>query len=294
MRFCKLRVVVAASLSLITFAPSSHATDLSNSTTGSVSDGSMSIPYRLFQPTGVAAGQKVPLILFLHGAGDTGTDNVSQTYWMNNLQQKTASGTDAAYVLAPQIPTGGWIASSTNSETEYEQLIMSSLKQAEQNPNIDTSRIYITGVSMGSFGTWDLLKYNPTTFAAAVPMSAGGVPATASTLKNIPIWAFHGSADQVESVQETRDMVAALQAVGGNIKYTEIAGGDHYIWPQVYADQSLYSWMFGQHLPGDVSDLSTTPGAVPAVPVPVPEPTLMGLIGLAGMAMFVRRPRVMA
>ena len=120
-------------------------------------------------------------------------------------------------------------------------------------------------------------------------MSAGGDPSTAGTIKNIPIWAFHGSADDVVPVQTTRDMVAALQAVGGNIQYTEVAGGDHYIWPSVYADadNTLYPWLFSQQLdPGPslflppvsaaVASLALTPGALP-------EPASLGLVALGGL-----------
>ena len=147
--------MVAALISVGLARSSRAATDLSNSITGSVSDGTTSIPYRLFEPQGVAAGDKVPLIIFLHGAGDRGTNNIGQTYWMSNLQQETESGQYAAYVLAPQINTNMWFASNSNSPTEAESLTMDALKQveAELPANLDTSRIYITGVSMGGMGT---------------------------------------------------------------------------------------------------------------------------------------------
>jgi dienelactone hydrolase len=158
---------------------------------------------------------------------------------------------------------------------------------------------------MGGFGTWDILRRDPGVFAAAAPISGGGDPSSASALKDVPIWAFHGSADDVVPTDLTRNMVAALQAVGGNVKYTEVAGGKHDIWPAVYADNSLYSWMFGQHL-GDVPEPTPTgataasaaldPAAAPApqvaaVAAPVPEPTTLGLVLLGGAALLTRRPR---
>src|SRR5438876_3631909 len=109
--FRKLRLAVTGALSLSICLIASAATDLSNSITGSVSDGSASIPYRLFEPQGTSPGQKLPLVLFLHGAGDRGTDNVGQTYWAGQLIDHTRSGQYAAYVLAPQINTNMWFSS---------------------------------------------------------------------------------------------------------------------------------------------------------------------------------------
>ena len=242
---------VAAFVSVSSIAGST--TDLSNSTVGKVSDGVASMPYRLFTPQDTQPDQKVPLILFLHGAGDRGSDNVGQTYWMKNLQARTKSGQYAAYVVAPQVDTNGWFASN-GSATESMSLTMQVLKDAMQNPHVDTSRIYVTGISMGSYGTWDILRRMKNTFAAAAPMSGGGDTATAGEIGNTPVWAFHGSADDVVPVQTTRDMVTAVKKAGGNVKYTEVAGGDHFIWPAAYEDSSLYEWMFNQKLGSAATD----------------------------------------
>jgi predicted peptidase len=213
---------------------------------------------------------------------------------MNNLQKETESGQYAAYVLAPQINTNMWFASSNNSPTEAESLTMDALKQveAELPANVDTSRVYITGVSMGGMGTWDMARLFQKTFAAAVPMSGSIDPKYAPALKNTPIWAFHGSADTVVPVQSTRDMVSALQAVGGDIKYTEVAGGSHYIWPEEYSNPALYQWMFSQTLTGaDPSEtaaadpMAAEVAAAPAV-APIPEPASMGLIALAAFGLL--------
>jgi predicted esterase len=318
MRFRKFPIIIVlASLSFVA-AGSSRATDLSNAIAGSVSDGTTSIPYQLLQPTGLAAGQKVPLILYLHGMGDRGTDNVAQTTWIGNLQQKTASGQYAAYVLAPQIASDMWFSTKNNAPSEAEILTMDAVKKAMQNPNIDTSRIYVTGTSMGGQGTWDILRRAPGLFAAAVPMSGGFDPSIAPSIKDVPIWAFHGAVDSVVPVQDTRDMVSALKAVGGNIKYTEVAGGDHEIWPQVYADagNTLYSWLFSQQNlnaglatvnspsdlgAGDPVGLSVSSNAgvfssssaasIAASAAAVPEPASIGLLALGGMALLRRRNR---
>lgn len=302
-KLCFLIGAVAASM--LPFASDVRATDLSHTTTGSVSDGTASIPYRLFQPQGEAPGQKVPLILFLQGMGDRGTDNVSQTGWMNNLAAKTSSGQYAAYVLAPQLSTSMWFSTSSNTPTEGMKLTLQALHEAMKNPNVDTSRVYVTGLSMGGFGTWDILRREPNTFAAAVPMSGGGDPSTAAVIKNTPIWAFHGSEDNVVSVDTTRNMVHALTDAGGSPKYTEIAGGGHAIWSDVYADaeNTLYPWLFDQRLGNGLDPalvtrtiVATARVAVPTVQVvaaapPVPEPASLGLLLLGGLSLLARNRR---
>jgi poly(3-hydroxybutyrate) depolymerase len=180
MLFKKLRLAVTTTaLAVVCLVSPLQAGVLDHSVAGSVSDGSASIPYRLFEPQNTAPGQKVPLILYLHGMGDRGTDNTAQTTWMGNLTARTSSGQYAAYVLAPQIDTNMWFSSSTSAPTEAMSLTMMALHQAMNNPNIDTSRVYVTGASMGAFGTWDILRRDPGVFAAAVPMSGGGDPSTA-------------------------------------------------------------------------------------------------------------------
>src|SRR4051794_28334589 len=176
-------------------ASGAFATDLSTSVTGSVSDGSSSLPYRLFEPQGLPTGQKAPLVLFLHGMGDSGTDNIAQTRLMGGLVNATQSGQYASYVLAPQIDTHSWFQSFSSTPTEAMKLTIDALKKGINTENIDTSRVYVTGLSMGGMGTWDILGREPKMFAAAVPMSGGADLKTASKIKDVPIWAFHGGGE---------------------------------------------------------------------------------------------------
>jgi len=280
-------------------ASGAFATDLSTSVTGSVSDGSSSIPYRLFEPQGLAAGQKAPLVLFLHGMGDSGTDNVAQTNWMGGLVNATRSGQYASYVLAPQIDTKSWFQSFSSTPTEAMKLTIDALKKVITTENIDTSRVYVTGLSMGGMGTWDILAREPQLFAAAVPMSGGADLKTASKIKDIPIWAFHGGADSVVPVSEMRNTIQALRDAGGSPKYTEVAGADHAIWGPIYADASntLYPWLFAQHqadelvaTAGETSSVSVAPEASGAVVVAdVPEPGTITCLTLVGIAVLGQR-----
>lgn len=251
---------------------------LQGSVAGSVSDANGTIPYRLFRPQGLATGEKAPLILFLHGIGDRGTDNIAQLEWMGGLVNNTRSGQYAAYVLAPQIDTHSWFQSFTSTPTPAMQLTMEALDQVINTENVDTSRIYVTGTSMGGMGVWDIMYREPNRFAAGVPMSGGGDVTTASTIKDIPVWAFHGSDDPLVPVADTRNMIQALRDAGGTPKYTEVAGGGHLIWDPIYQDTShtLYPWLFAQSRPAPAPRVATPEVIAPVVstpPKPTPTPT---------------------
>lgn len=268
------------------------ATDLSHSVTGSVSDGSAALPYRLFEPTGVSAGQKLPLVLFLHGMGERGTDNVKQTTWMSGLVNATSGGKYASYVLAPQIDTKSWFSSYSSKPTEAMSLTIKAVKDVINTQNVDTSRVYVTGLSMGGMGTWDILEREPGLFAAAVPMSGSGDTRSAGVIKDTAIWAFHGSADPIVSVDGTRSMVDALRDAGGSPRYTEIAGAGHEIWDGVLTDSShtLYPWLFAQSKDGALSDVAAESAAVVPMSV-VPEPGTIGLLAVGGTMLIGRRRR---
>jgi predicted peptidase len=304
------RAACAAAAAIL--AHTAAATDLSNSIAGSLSGHGTSIQYRLFEPQ-IAPAQKAPLVLFLQGMGDRGTDNVHQTDWINGLVNATKSGAHAAYVLAPQIDTNSWFQSYSNTPTAAMQLTIDALKQTIKNQNVDTSRVYVTGLSMGGMGTWDILQREPGMFAAAVPMSGGGDEHSVSKFKDVPVWAFHGDADTIVPVGESRSMVDALRSAGGDVKLTEIKGGGHAIWDDIYTDAGgqLYDWLFEQKLRGDAdADPVITPAApvgsslgrfhapslsvdegLASVGAAVPEPTSLGVVALAGLALLKRRDR---
>ena len=111
---------------------------------------------------------------------------------------------------------------------------------------VDPARIYLTGLSMGGFGTWDLAARQPQRFAAILPICGGGDEATAPRLARLPIWCFHGDADQVVAVERSRSMIAAVQAAGGSPKYSELPGVGHDSWTPAYRDPAVLDWMFAQ------------------------------------------------
>lgn len=120
------------------------------------------------------------------------------------------------------------------------------LQKLQATLPVDTARIYITGLSMGGFGTWDIVQRMPNTFAAAMPVCGGGDTEMANAIKNVPIWVFHGGSDNVVKTSRSRDMIAALKKAGGKPLYTEYKGVGHVCWGQTYANKEVLNWLFGQ------------------------------------------------
>jgi len=201
------------------------------------------MPYRIFVPAGYDKSQKYPLIIWLHGSGSVGRDNLKQisgaslrgthTWIAPQVQAKHPS-----FVLAPQSAQGSWI-------TDFDTVI-ELLKSVEEEFSIDTSRIYVAGQSLGGYGTWHFITTRPDLFAAAVPLCGGGEPKRAAALANIPIWAFHGASDHTVPVEKSREMIDAIRRAGGNPRYTEYKGVDHEVWLKAFQEKDLVEWLFAQ------------------------------------------------
>ncbi|MCL2509293.1 MAG: prolyl oligopeptidase family serine peptidase [Oscillospiraceae bacterium] len=208
--------------------------------------------YRIYAPEDTGAGGKYPLLLYLHGAGRNGKNNRSQV--KDNIFFETILSEDtlAKYpciVLAPQCPKGkGWVRQPWGPGIAAD--LMGLLEEITATYPVDPARIYITGVSMGGFGTWGMLRYYPGYFAAAVPICGGwdldDDVENAPVMKDVPIWAFHGTLDTAVPVARTSDMVDALKAVGGNVRYTEYPDEEHGIAGKVYSEPELLPWLFAQ------------------------------------------------
>jgi predicted peptidase len=128
------------------------------------------------------------------------------------------------------------------------KLTMEVLDQLRKELPVDEKRIYVTGLSMGGYGTWDLIARRPDFFAGAVPVCGGADDSTAPAIKHIPIWCFHGGADPTVKPERSRNMIAALKAAGGNPKYTEYPGVGHNSWDRAYSEPELAKWLFAQRL----------------------------------------------
>jgi len=212
------------------------------------------LPFRVYVPQGAQDDEKYPLVLYLHGAGARGDDN--RAHMMGNFQVKTlvSEESQAQYpcvVLAPQCPENqGWVTSQDEDFSQNTEAVMGMLEQVCAAYPVDRSRIYITGVSMGGFGTWGMLRAYPDYFAAAVPICGGWLrdddPAHVSLYRDVPIWAFHGALDTAVPVERSRDMVEALEALDGNVRYTEYPQEGHSIAARVYFEPELFPWLFAQ------------------------------------------------
>ncbi len=219
-------------------------------------DGGATLPYRLLKPSSVESGKKYPLILFLHGAGERGDDNVLQLWHGGAEFVDQALRRHPAFVVAPQCP----------NEKKWVEVDWSAREQAmPQDPGptmqstlavvaalgkefpIDQARVYGIGLSMGGYGVWDILQRHPELLAAAVPICGGGDPKYAAGFKATPVWAFHGSSDPAVPVERSRSMIAALVAAGGQPIYTEYEGVGHNSWSRTFENQLTWDWLFAQH-----------------------------------------------
>jgi predicted peptidase len=143
--------------------------------------------------------------------------------------------------VSPQCPTE-YVWRDKKMLQAVESLILKIIK----NYRIDKTRVYVTGLSMGGYGTWTLAARRPDLFAAAVPVCGGGDPATVNVLKNLPIWVFHGVLDKVVLPEESEKMIRALEKAGGKVRYTLYPESYHDSWTETYDNPALYDWMLSK------------------------------------------------
>jgi predicted peptidase len=216
------------------------------------------VPYRLLTPARIEPNKRYPLVIFLHGAGERGSDNLAQLkyfpQWMAAAEMRTKY---PCFLLAPQCPANEkWVDSPWDKKhsqplpkepSESMKQVIGMMDELLKSEPIDTHRVYLTGLSMGGYGSWDLAERMPERFAAVAPLCGGGDDTKVDRLVGIPIWAFHGDADPAVPVERSREMIAALKKAGGQPKYTELPGVGHDCWTTAYKDSTgLIAWMFEQ------------------------------------------------
>ena len=199
--------------------------------------------YRLFVPPNYNPNTKYPVVLFLHGVGEGGTDNLKQLN--NNLNQAGVfvnAANQAAFpclMIAPQSNSGWW--SGTGDQNGIVRRI-----QAEYN--IDPARLYITGLSAGGMGTWATIIANPTMYACAVPIAGNADNSQAAKIINIPIWNFHGADDPTVNIGGSDSIIAAVRAAGGHPIFTRYATTGHASWVPAYNNPKTVPWVMAQRL----------------------------------------------
>jgi len=216
--------------------------------------------YRLLKPAAIAPGTHYPLVIFLHGAGERGNDNLNQlNYFPTWIAEPSARKAHPCFVLAPQCRDDqkwvdvDWSAleSTPQSPTPTGDMlaVIAAIEETLKREPVDPTRISLTGLSMGGYGSWDLAARMPERFAAVLPICGGGDETTAAKIKDLPIWCFHGDADTAVRVERSRTMIEALRAAGGAPKYSELAGVGHDSWTPAYRDPDVLAWLFAQKKP---------------------------------------------
>ncbi len=199
--------------------------------------------YGLFVPPSYTPSRKYPLILYLHGSTDT-------TTWDFGWYHDTIQSRDPVFVITPKSlqRSMGWGSSwdAYGLSTDM-QKTMDVLADVEYQFSIDTTRLYVTGTSMGGFGTFAIISQRPGLFAGAYAICGGGTPATAAQMMQTPLWIFHGGADPVVPVQLSRDIYHAIQQAGGTrVRYTEYPGVAHNAWDYTAREKTLDRWFLAQ------------------------------------------------
>ena len=202
------------------------------------------IDYLLYLPDNYhdRKDERFPLLVFLHGAGERGDD--LELVKKHGLPKMIDAGDSFPFiVISPQCP---------ENQVWDTELVYQLITRIESAYSVDKRRIYLTGLSMGGYATWELLADHPDIFAAAIPICGGGEAWRAKYMKDVPIWAFHGARDLTVPVERTREMVEALEKVGGKVKYTEYPEAEHDSWTQTYNTPDLYNWLL-EHFKMDES-----------------------------------------
>jgi len=221
--------------------------------------------YQVYVPADYVtkAGARWPVILFLHGAGERGTDGLVQTNVGLGPAIRRAPGRFPAIVVFPQVPPDSqWVGTPAEAA-------LAALAQTTKEFRTDPARVYLTGLSMGGHGTWYLAYRHPELFAGVAPIcgwvadmdrfrgsvpvvpaeSGAALPALARRLGKLPIWIFHGEVDEAVPVSGSREPAAALRAASADMRYTEFLGLNHNVWDGVYASEEFTRWLFAQRRP---------------------------------------------
>lgn len=214
------------------------------------------IPYRLAVPEKLEEGKLYPLILFLHGAGERGDDNLKQLkHGILPILAASDKLNEPCFLIAPQCPAELWWSDLDAKKSRLVgakepnprlEAVLALVEEFSKTHPVDPRRFYVTGISMGGFGTWDLMGRVPEKIAAALPICGGGDRSIVSRYKDVPVWTFHGDADGTVPVTATTDLIDALEKAGGKPKLTIYPGVHHDSWTMTYNNPEVIRWLFSQ------------------------------------------------
>ncbi|CAN5455277.1 dienelactone hydrolase family protein [soil metagenome] len=230
--------------------------------------GNVSMPYRLLLPRDYDSSKKYPMVLFLHGSGERGNDNEKQLTWGSQLFiQGSNRRRFPAIVVFPQCPENSYWSNvhikkerktkkelfefqSGGEPTKAMDMLIGLQTRLMNELSVDTSKIYVMGLSMGGMGTYEIVRRMPGVFASAVPICGGADTTTAAAIHKTAFWIFHGANDDVVPVKYAEDMVRALQGFysAGDMQYTVYSGTGHNSWEKAFAEPELLRWLFTQRL----------------------------------------------
>ena len=206
--------------------------------------------FQIHIPPNIESTPNLPLIIFLHGIGQRGSGGFVPTDGAGGAIAKHYLGQIPAIILLPQCRLGSYW-----SDPVMEKMVIQSLAQTVGEFKADEKRIYLTGVSMGGYGVWHIASEFPNKFAALISICGGSsyprgdrFDALAKKIGKTPAWLFHGADDIVVPVTESRQIAAALETNGGNVKYSEYENVGHNVWMNALGEKNLMSWLLTQHL----------------------------------------------
>lgn len=229
------RTLLPTLTALLAITLGSHCTATAEAATGQHSatfEITTSVQYQLFLPENYSEKEKWPMIVFLHGAGERG-DNIEKVK-VHGPPKIVESKKDFPFiVLSPQCLTGKRWSSD---------VIIDLIEEISSKEKVDNERVYLTGLSMGGFGTWEIASRDAYRFAAIAPICGGGNPSSVRRMGHLPIWVFHGGKDRTVPLSASQEMVDALVAVNGNVKFTVYPEAGHDSWTESYNNPELYSW----------------------------------------------------
>ncbi len=234
------------------------------------------LPYRLYVPEDYTAEKEYSFLLFLHGAGNRGSENESQVSMHVGLLDRIIGGEEIKsgddiidsskefIIIAPQCAQEyQWVDTSWSvtpdpsykldevPQSQYMTAVVELIEKMKEDFSLNDERMYVTGLSMGGFGTWDLIMRYPDLFDAAIPMGGAGDISKADIIKNTPVWTFHQLQDPTVAPDGTLAMVKALTEVGAEVKFTPYFDGVHNAWTKGYAEPDMLQWLY-DHSNGEV------------------------------------------